>query len=948
MKTIARLVSLAATAMLASCVERPPAPAPSPAPVPVQRPAAAEPVPPALSVPAADRVHLLNEPAAWTAHTAPGTTLHVDGVRGQFRPCLRMRYDFAGTMSYVVAARAANLALPENFELGFSLRRTSPDDRLELKLVDEAGNIHQYKWYEYGPAGQWSRIVIRRDQFEFTSGPDGQAPLRRLARIEIANTGGLGQGEMCFDELTVTPLAPGAAARPSAAPRANVPRWVNQQQAYWTLAGVPEDDQEALLSEDGMIEPYKRGFALVPSLLLGDRWVTYADAVITQSLARGYLPIPSVQWQRDQVALEVTLLAHGDAGASSATARYRVRNGRDYPVSGRLLLSILPYQVYPPWQGGGGISPIRRLQFAEGRALVNEGLAVGWSTPPSRVGAVPARNGVVESDPRRVLAVGTDTVEDATGCAGGALAYDFSLAPGESAEWYLTFPLHEGSPGPVAAADAPAHFAARQKAMEAVWEELTGRVSIDVPEPELVRLFKANAAYNLVTRDGAALQPGSRSYDKAWMRDGAIAAHALLGAGLTNEALAFVEWMAGFQQPSGEIPPVVDTKAEDPLWEEKRNGLVEYDAQGQFIWAVRECYRFTRDEAFLRRLFPHVESAMKFMEELRGRRLTAEYRDGGPDKRIFHGLLPNSNSHEGYYMKHSYWDDFWALRGWKDGAALARAVGRDDLLPWAGREYGALRESVHESMFLVMRGKGIDFIPGCAELGDYDATASTVLLTYCEENDPKLWPAIQKTLDKYRDEVVRPRLQPGVTYRYTPYEWRNIPALIRVDRQEEAWTLLRFLFEGSRPRAWGHFAEVVHSDLHFPTYIGDMPHTWIGTEFMNAFRSFLVYENKGLLVLGHGLPAGWLDRGGVTVRRLPTAYGHLDYRLEKKGDIIRLQVKGETNNPPPDGYAWVVPATGDVVSVTVNGAPAARGARGEIAFDRLPADLRVTLKHADP
>ena len=47
------------------------------------------------------------------------------------------------------------------------------------------------------------------------------------------------------------------------------------------------------------------------------------------------------------------------------------------------------------------------------------------------------------------------------------------------------------------------------------------------------------------------------------------------------------------------------------------------------------------------------------------------------------GLLPPSISHEGYSAKpmHSYWDDFFALRGLKDAVDLARALGRPKRRP---------------------------------------------------------------------------------------------------------------------------------------------------------------------------------------------------------------------------------------------------------------------------
>ena len=64
------------------------------------------------------------------------------------------------------------------------------------------------------------------------------------------------------------------------------------------------------------------------------------------------------------------------------------------------------------------------------------------------------------------------------------------------------------------------------------------------------------------------------------------------------------------------------------------------------------------------------------MDSLRHERMTQPYTVGA--NKPFYGLLPQSISHEGYSAKpmHSYWDDFFALRGFKDAAFIAKELGR--------------------------------------------------------------------------------------------------------------------------------------------------------------------------------------------------------------------------------------------------------------------------------
>jgi hypothetical protein len=75
---------------------------------------------------------------------------------------------------------------------------------------------------------------------------------------------------------------------------------------------------------------------------------------------------------------------------------------------------------------------------------------------------------------------------------------------------------------PAAAADTA--YAGMLRDVCAYWTERLAGIRISIPDPDLIDTLKANVAYNLITKDGPGFQPGSRSYDKAWMRDGGVAA----------------------------------------------------------------------------------------------------------------------------------------------------------------------------------------------------------------------------------------------------------------------------------------------------------------------------------------------------------------------------------------------------------------------------------------
>src|SRR4030095_12831565 len=86
----------------------------------------------------------------------------------------------------------------------------------------------------------------------------------------------------------------------------------------------------------------------------------------------------------------------------------------------------------------------------------------------------------------------------------------------------------------------------------------------------------------------------------------------------------------------------------------------------------------TGDRKLAERMWPAVHGAASYLDSLRQLRRTAEERTA--DKKGVFGLVPASISHEGYSAKpmHSYWDDFFALRGFADAAFLARTLGHSD------------------------------------------------------------------------------------------------------------------------------------------------------------------------------------------------------------------------------------------------------------------------------
>lgn len=750
---------------------------------------------------------------------------------------------------------------------------------------------------------------------------DGES---RLIRLDLEQSSrGQGYG---IRHIEVKPYAFSASpnqffeAVAADARRGLYPKYFTGKQTYWTVVGVNGDDKEALLNEEGMLETGKGSFSLEPFLYVDGKLVTWADVETSQELERGYLPIPSVTWRDGKVGLRVTAVAAGPVDASTLWARYRLSNRSDTHQSFVLFLAIRPFQVVPPWQNlnmVGGVSKIRSIDYDGRKVWVNGDKSVISYPPPARFGAATFEEGISSLLLEGKLPARTAD-KDPFGYASGVMQFFIDLPPGESRAVDVAIPLHEKSQVPAgneSDLDRTLDETAR------LWETTLGRVDIQVPaeEAHIGRTLKSSLAYILINRNGPALQPGPRNYARSWIRDGAFTCSALLEMGFTEEVREYIRWFASYQQPDGRVPCCIDRRGADPT--------PENDSDGELIFTIAEYYRFTRDIGFLDEMWPAVVRAANHIETLRRQRLTELYQQ--PNKQSFYGLVPESISHEGYssHPVHSYWDDFFALRGLEDAASLALAVGDGERAGRFGAAAGDFRKDLYASIERVIAEHKLETFPASADLADFDPTSTAIAITPAGDladlplASPLRAPLVT-TFEQYYAGVLQRRGGAAADDGYTPYEIRNVDALMRLGWRQRAYDLLSWLLADQRPPAWNEWQEIVWHDPTLPRFIGDMPHTWIGATFVRSVRDMFAYEDDALraLVIAAGLPQSWMA-SGAGVKRLPTYYGVLQYHLQATApDAYTLDIAGDLTLPP--GHMIVrPPLPRPLRRVTVNGTP---------------------------
>ncbi|WAC65059.1 discoidin domain-containing protein [Pseudoxanthomonas sp. SL93] len=743
-------------------------------------------------------------------------------------------------------------------------------------------------------------------------------------------------------ELEVKPLAFAAhtndfiKAMAAGSPKGWFPRGFSGEQPYWTIVGLDGGREQGLIGEDGAVEIAKGGISIEPFVQVDGRWVGWADVQVSQSLQDNYLPIPTVTWKHAGFALSTTAFAAGRPGDSRVVARHRLTNtgttSRDYVLA----LAMQPWQVNPPSQflnTTGGFSPINAITVRDGVASVNGRDSVRFMRPDAAL-ASRFDAGLIRE---RLASMDTETrdgdahvVGEADGLASAAVLYRITLAPGERRDVEWVAPLEGVLP---ASLDAERD----QQATAAMWRAKLGEMKLQVPAEgqPVADTLRTALAHMLISRIGPRLQPGTRSYSRSWIRDGAMISEGLLRLGRPEVVKEYVDYYAPYQFENGKVPCCVDDRGSDPV--------PENDSHGELIFNIAEYYRYTGDKAFLRKMWPHVQGAFAYMDELRLSERTEANRAVNP---AFFGMMPASISHEGYSAKpmHSYWDNFWALRGYKDAVEVADALGETAASKRMAASRDQFRDDLYASLRAATKLHGITYLPGAAEIGDFDPTSTTIALAPGGEQGKLPSDLLHGTFERYWTEFVQRRDGQRAWKDYTPYEWRNVAAFVRLGWRERAWEAVDFFFKDRAPQAWNQWAEVVSRTPRTPFFVGDLPHAWVASDFVRSALDMFAYsrERDDSIVLAAGVPVAWLDGEGIALDGLRTPSGILAYSLRRAGNEVLLEAKTGLALPA-GGLVLPWPYEGAPGETRVNGEPA-QWRDGELRISTLPARVSVRIE----
>jgi hypothetical protein len=706
-----------------------------------------------------------------------------------------------------------------------------------------------------------------------------------------------------------------------------LPAWTADGPAVWTEVGAPYAASVSLVAPDGSFAPRNHG----PAVTL---WLYDLDAahLVVPSehgprlqLDDDFLPIVTSTWDAADLHVETTFFTGWptgdpsrwfvDRGASPDQALTFVR--LTIATSSATPRHVAAYVALRPFGVERDLHPIATASCqANTASLIADGvLVLQGNQPANACGATWLSFGEASAFARQGTVPKATSVVDPGGGAEAMLRVDVTASPATPASLEFRAPLARVAPDMALPA---ASFDRERTRVASAWRAALGNTSFDVSDARFSHAFLASQAYLLLNRAGPAPRSGPLAHDAFWVRDAAYIGQAMERAGFSVDNQATLQALVATQRDDGSFPAITD--ASGP------RAAVEWDAEGEAIAALVAHYRFTHDRAWLERVYPNIAHAARFQDALRGQTLSED-----PETR---SLLPANVSAEdlGSADWHHYWDDLWAVAGYREAAFAAGELGVASDADDFGARAVDLQSTLLSSVTSVQAQSAIGFIPN----GPEDVLSSAM----ARGTMPALWPVralqggsatdlLTASFHAYYRSWIAPQ---GGGYRHVegtlwPYGGLGIAhAMLRLGMLPETWQVLDWTIQHQTipgTYAWGEGINPTNGGLE----LGDMPHSWAAAELISLLRDMVVSEQDGLVQVSSGTPDAWLDAGKhITLNNAPSEYGPLNVSMSRAtvlpgaGGVPDLAVQLDGN--PPRG--WLVRVPGSPSQVAIDGAPAVR------------------------
>lgn len=432
----------------------------------------------------------------------------------------------------------------------------------------------------------------------------------------------------------------------------------------------------------------------------------------------------------------------------------------------------------------------------------------------------------------------------------------------------------------------------------AYWKDLTGRVRLELPDPRWAESFAAIAGHSALCLNEGAPDVAVINYN-VFNRDGMYLANIFQKGGRPDLAALAIDYFLGHPF-NGRVQP-------------------EADNPGQILWIMGEHWKFTRDQAWLQRVYP---AAQKIVAMIRYYRTTPGPHYVWDTSLDFGAALP---AHQRKELKPGACDGFnpayteaYDIAGLRGAITLAEALGQSgDASAW--KKLSEELFALYEQKFATDLAKGY---------GSYSV----------------LWPCRLYPFGEGRafDQFKIVGAQKPAGWRYFPLAKAHQGLL--AGQRDAGFVTLNTHLDHPQMEGWYAFDEGGDSGVGGWNHVRTrwrqgktsvaMPHGWAIAEFHLLLRDALAFEDGGKLVLLAGVPPVWFTRpDGMKVENLPTHFGPASFMWKVKDRQAELTFSGSA--APPGGFVLRLPSELKA-KLTADG-KAVAGVGGDFA---LPAGVR--------
>lgn len=645
---------------------------------------------------------------------------------------------------------------------------------------------------------------------------------------------------------------------------------VNVAHRNWTQVGALDSENEAIVDPRGLIVPYQSGWSLDFWFYLDGK--LYAPSMmenVTQSLEDD-LPVVITKFSVDNMVVTARVFVEKIDGVEMVFAKYRVKNRTAQSQTASLYISVRPYNV-------DGMSTIKHLNYDNNNLFSINGLpSVKFYDYPDNVFCSDYHQGDVSLFLDSDKCVAREKY-CSVGLATGAVEYKINLSTGEYREVEVRLPVPKKYNWKKVfnnSADYDTVFSNFEKQWR---KRLKSSFTLSIPDKKLKEAFDTNKTYMQLFYDVDSIKPGPHNYHHFWFRDAAYLINALDKIGFSKEADNVLKTFPSRQ---------------------KRNGfffsqLGEWDSNGQAIWTLIEHYRLTNDIKFLQNVYPSIKKGANWLvvkiKETNKKKVPKNKR----------GLLPPGLSAEHFGGNDVfYWDDFWALAGFRDAAYAAEIMGEPNVAKKYSEYYEQLLKSVNESLKLVENRLGKPLMPIAPDRRMDSAAVGCLASLYPTRIFSPYDERVQETV-KYMEE----HLFNGNGFfhdvnhsGFGTYLTSHFAECHTYARSQRAIEILDWLVDvSSSTYTWPESINPVT----LGGCIGDGHHGWAAADFLVTVRNMMFFEEENNLVILPSAPKRWFKEGyPIEVANAPSYFGVIAYKVTYASDQVIIKFNNDFRKVP--------------------------------------------------